>query len=235
MHRQNVKRPAEQIRDRLIERILTGEIPDGERLDEQSLAEHFGVSRTPLREALQMLSGSGLVRQELRRGTFVRFPTLDEVLEMFQVMAEVEAICGRYAARRMTSEALAALTVEMEQCQEAAARSDIAAYYEANRRFHAVIYAGSGNGFLAAEAARLHSRLQPFRLRQLEVRGRLSHSLAEHVEIWRALMNGDSELAGQCLFNHVAIQGERFNDFVANYRRLVRKQDTWEPGSPDVT
>ncbi|MFC0280547.1 GntR family transcriptional regulator [Falsigemmobacter intermedius] len=214
-------RPAEQIRDALIERIITGAIKDGERLDEQRLAEQFGVSRTPLREALQMLSGSGLVRHELRRGTFVHFPSLDEVLEMFQVMAEVEAICGRYAARRISAPALDDLARALDLCREAAARSDKAAYYAANHQFHDLIYEASGNGFLAAEAARLHSRLQPFRLRQLEVRHRLSQSLAEHEAIWEALARGDSELAGRCLFDHVAIQGERFNDLVANYRRIA--------------
>lgn len=214
-------RPADHIRDSLIERIITGEIANGSRLDEQRLAEEFGVSRTPLREALQMLQGSGLVRHELRRGTFVQFPGLEEVLEMFQVMAEVEAICGRYAARRMTKALLAGIGEALTECRTVAEEGDLAGYYLANRRFHSLIYAASGNRFLTAEASRLHSRLQPFRRRQLEVRERMRHSLAEHEAIFAALSLGDAELSGRRLYDHVAIQGERFNDLVANYRQIA--------------
>jgi len=216
-------RPADQIRDTLIERIITGGIPDGARLDEQRLAVEFGVSRTPLREALQMLQASGLVRHELRRGTFVHFPGLDEVLEMFQVMAEVEAICGRYAARRVSAGQLAEIAGALDDCRTAACALDHGGYYEANHRFHGLIYEASGNSFLRAEAARLHLRLQPFRRRQLEVRERMRQSLTEHEAIWQALSAGDSEAAGRCLFDHVAIQGERFNDLVANYRKIARR------------
>ena len=223
MHERGAMRPAELIRDTLSERIITGLVANGSRLDEQRLAEEFGVSRTPLREALQMLQGSGLVRHELRRGTFVQFPSLDEVLEMFQVMAEVEAICGRYAARRMTQTLLQEIGEALAECRMVAEGGDLEGYYLANHRFHSLIYAASGNRFLTAEAARLHGRLRPFRRRQLEVGERMCHSLAEHEAIFEALRLGEPELAGRRLYDHVAIQGERFNDLVASYREIARR------------
>ena len=103
------KRRADTIADELEELIFDGTFPDGERLDEVRLAEHFGVSRTPLREALQRLARSGLVELIPRRGAFVRQPGPVELLEMFEVMAEVEAVCGRLAARRISDEAFAEL------------------------------------------------------------------------------------------------------------------------------
>src|SRR5262245_12112967 len=95
-------RSAEEIRENIEQRIVEGEFEDGQRLDEVSLAKRFGVSRTPLREALRMLGGSGLVELIPRRGAFVRHPGIVELVEMFEVMAELEALCGRLAARRIS-------------------------------------------------------------------------------------------------------------------------------------
>ena len=98
------------IADELESLILNGSFGDGERLDEVMLAERFAVSRTPLREALQRLALSGLVRQIPRRGVFVRQPGPVELVEMFEVMAELEAACARFAAMRISEDALAELS-----------------------------------------------------------------------------------------------------------------------------
>ena len=100
------KRRADIIAEELEQLILTSGFSDGERLDEIKLAERFGVSRTPLREAFQKLATSGLVNQVPRRGVFVRQPGPVELLQMFEVMAELEAACGRFAALRISVEAL---------------------------------------------------------------------------------------------------------------------------------
>lgn len=213
--------PTLAIRDALTEMIVRGRFRHGDRLDEQSLAQEFGVSRTPLREALQMLAMSGLVRQEHRRGAFVHYPSLEEVIEMFQVMAEVEAICGRLAARRMDAPLLQDLAEALRACEARAKDGDSDGYYQANQCFHSLIYRASGNGFLAAEAERLHARLSPFRRLQLQLRGRMAQSLAEHREIFAALQAGDPARVTAALLDHVAIQGERFNDLVASHRRLA--------------
>jgi DNA-binding GntR family transcriptional regulator len=214
-------RRTDRVREALEELIVEGHFPDGARLDEASLAERFSVSRTPLREAFQALAASGLVELRLRRGAFVRFPALEDVVEMFDVMAEIEALCGRYAARRMTPEDQAAIERALVACESACAVRDADGYYRANHDFHRLIYRASGNRFLAGEAERLHRRLTPFRRLQLRLRGRMPESLREHRDILAALAAGDEPEAAEALRRHVAVQGDRFNDLAASYRAAI--------------
>lgn len=212
------ERIADTLREQLEQAILTGEFHDGDRLDEVRLSERFAVSRTPLREAFQRLAASGLVELVPHRGAFVRHPAFAEVIEMFEVMAELEALCGRLAARRLSDTMLDRIEENVTACEASVAAGDADGYYRENERFHHLIYEASGNTFLAAEAARLHRRLQPFRRMQLHLRGRLRQSLDEHRRILNALRAGDSDIAGETLRGHVSVQGERFNDLMASYR-----------------
>jgi DNA-binding GntR family transcriptional regulator len=194
--------------------IFDGTFPDGARLDEVQLAERFAVSRTPVREALQRLALSGLTEQRPRRGVFVRQPGPVELIEMFEVMAELEAICARLAASRMAETALAQLRAANARCAEAVAAQDSDGYYLHNEAFHALIYAQAGNGFLEQEAKRLQRRLQPFRRMQLRARGRLQQSMAEHEQVVDALAEGDGARAAEVMRAHVAVQGEKFHRLV---------------------
>src|SRR5688500_16243064 len=91
-------RRADRLRDQLEQEIVTGILRPGERLDEQGLAARFGVSRTPIREALMQLASAGLVELQARRGAFVASMSLKDVLERFEVMATLEGMCGALAA-----------------------------------------------------------------------------------------------------------------------------------------
>lgn len=213
---------ADWVREELEELIVAGAFADGERLDEVSLAERFGVSRTPLREAFQALAGSGLLELLPRRGAFVRHPGLGELVEMFEVMAELEAFCGRLAVRRVTGEDLSALRDTIVACQDAVDGDDADRYYRENQRFHHLLYEAAGNSFLASEAKRLHRRLKPFRRMQLRVRGRMAQSLDEHRAVVAALERGDETAVAQALRDHVAVQGGKFNDLMASVRRTPR-------------
>ncbi len=199
--------------------IISGAFGDGERLDETRLSERFSVSRTPLREALQMLAASGLVQLIPHRGAYVRHPGFVELVQMFEVMAELEGMCGRLAARRLTEDDLTTLRLAAGECEQALAGGDADAYYHENERFHGLLYQASGNGFLASEARRLQKRLQPFRRLQLRVRGRMAQSMAEHRSILAALEQGDANAAERALKTHIAVQGEKFNDLMAHYGR----------------
>ena len=211
-------RRADSIAQELEELIFSGGFADGDRLDEVRLAEQFGVSRTPLREAFQRLAQTGLVEQIPRRGVFVRQPGAVELLEMFEVMAEFEAACGRYAARRISDSALDDLREANARCKAAVERADLDAYYLENERFHKIIYAQSGNGFLETEANRLHKRLKPFRRQQLRLRGRMRQSMSEHETVVQMLTEGDAEGAARALRDHVAVQGEKFHHLVAGLK-----------------
>lgn len=212
------------IRDALEREILTGAPPAGTRLDEQELARRFGVSRTPVREAVRQLASTGLVDLIPNRGAFVRRVSTRDLIQMFEVMAGLEGMAGRLAARRAEPEALERLASCLKACEAAAAAGDPDAYYAENGQFHAIIYAASGNDYLTAEATRLHQRLMTYRRLQLRVPRRMGQSLAEHRAIVEAIVSGDAEAAEIALRDHVTIQGERFADFVA----ILRTKDAAE-------
>ena len=213
--------PSAKIRDSLEQRIVEGELSNGKRLDETELSGFYGVSRTPVREALQRLAESGLAEHLPRRGTFVRSPSLSQLVEMFEVMAELECMAIRLAARRATSNDIDALEKDNETCRAAVAANDTKKYYEVNARLHGRIYQMSGNSFLASEARRLHDRLRPFRRLQLRVRGRMEESMAEHDIILAALRDGDADRAMETMKKHITIVGVRFNDLVSSFNRIM--------------
>ena len=213
--------PSAKIRDSLEQRIVEGELSNGKRLDETELSGFYGVSRTPVREALQRLAESGLAEHLPRRGTFVRSPSLSQLVEMFEVMAELECMAIRLAARRATSNDIDALEKDNETCRAAVAANDAKKYYEINARLHGRIYQMSGNSFLANEARRLHDRLRPFRRLQLRVRGRMEESMAEHDIILAALRDGNADRAMETMKKHITIVGVRFNDLVSSFNRIM--------------
>ena len=213
--------PSAKIRDSLEQRIVEGELGNGKRLDETELSSFYGVSRTPVREALQRLAESGLAEHLPRRGTFVRSPSLSQLVEMFEVMAELECMAIRLAARRATADDIDALEKDNESCRAAVAANDTKKYYEVNARLHGRIYQMSGNGFLASEARRLHDRLRPFRRLQLRVRGRMEESMAEHDIILAALRDGDADRAMETMKKHITIVGVRFNDLVSSFNTIM--------------
>ena len=213
--------PSVKIRDSLEQRIVEGELGNGKRLDETELSRFYGVSRTPVREALQRLAESGLAEHLPRRGTFVCSPSLSQLVEMFEVMAELECMAIRLAARRATAKDIDALEKDNETCRAAVAADDTKKYYEVNARLHGRIYQMSGNSFLASEARRLHDRLRPFRRLQLRVRGRMEESMAEHDIILAALRDGDANGAMETMKKHITIVGVRFNDLVSSFNRIM--------------
>lgn len=209
-------RRSEQLGDEIEERIATGIYRPGMRLDEQELADEFEVSRTPIREALIQLSAAGLVDMRPRRGAVVADIGPARLCEMFDVMGELEAMCGRLAARRISREEQAALQAAHNACEAARDVDDPDEYYRRNEVFHRCIYVASHNDFLAEQASSLHRRLRPYRRLQLRVRNRMQTSYSEHQAIVDAILAGDGELAAERLRKHVTVQGERFADLVSS-------------------
>jgi len=214
----NIRR-ADQIASSLEQLVFAGDFHDGERLDEAKLAEQFKVSRTPIREALQVLVNTGLAEQIPRRGVFIRQPGPVELMEMFETMAETEAVCGRLAATRMSDQDLKALETANERCQAAIDANDPERYYSENESFHQIIYRGTANSFLEKQALQLQNKLQAYRRTQLRFRGRLNQSMEEHSQILAALQLGDGEKAAEILRSHVAVQGEKFHQLIASLNR----------------
>lgn len=207
---------SQSVRDALENDIIRGSFAPGQRLDEASLTERFGISRTPVREALQQLAAIGLVEMVPNRGAFVVRIGLAQLVEMFEVMAELEGMCARLASRRISEAECTALKDALAACKRAAELGDSDAYYYENDRFHVCIYNASHNSFLSKQTRQLKTRLQPYRRMQLQVPNRIKRSMEEHRRIVEAIVSGDEHEAELRMKQHVQIQGERFMDFVAS-------------------
>lgn len=206
------------LRDRIEEAIISGRFRPGDRLEEQSLAEQYGVSRTPVREALRQLQEAGLIDIKPRRGAAVTVVTPAHLIHMFEVMGGLEAMAGRLAARRLDEASKQEILACHEACRAAVTQGSDAYYYE-NERFHMAIYRASANPFLEEQARALHRRLKPYRRIQLRSLNRIEQSFAEHDRIVKAILAGNSLEAEQALWEHVTIQADRFHDFLAGLER----------------
>ena len=207
---------AETLRDALEEDILTGALVPGDRLEEGALAQRFGVSRTPIREALFQLTAAGLVESRPRRAAVVAEIGPRQLTEMFEVMAELEAMCARLATRRATAEDLHAIRSAQGACLGALRTGDGDAYYYENEAFHERIRAATRNRFLIDQADALQKRLRPYRRLQLRARNRMEASFREHEAIVAAIAGSDAERAEDLMRAHVVVQGERFTDLIAS-------------------
>lgn len=205
---------SEQLRERIEEQIVVGDYLPGARLDEMELARAFGVSRTPIREALIQLASAGFVETRPRRGAVVAEITPERLREMFEVMAELEAICARRVALRSVAPEREAVIAAHRACEQAMRDQDPDAYYHLNERFHLAVYAACHNRFLTEQATLLHRRLRPYRRLQLRVTGRMHTSYLEHADVVDAVVAADAERAARAMRAHVEVQGERFADLV---------------------
>jgi DNA-binding GntR family transcriptional regulator len=207
---------AEAIRAGLADEITSGKLAPGTVIDEQEIAKRFNASRTPVREALRELAAAGLVEIEPRRGSRVAALTVDRLAEMFELMAETEAMCARLATHRMTpSERIAVQTIH-RRSQDAMKKCDIDRYDAANREFHAAIYRGTHNAFLADHAAALRLRLAPFRRAQFLPEQRIADSFAEHEAIVTCILRSDGEEAGRLMRAHMLIASAALAEYLGD-------------------
>ena len=199
---------------RLEEEIVSGRLSPGTRLDEVQLSERYGLSRTPLREALSQLAASGLIEIKPRSGAFVTQLSPRALIECLAFTAEVEAVAASWAATRMTQaqrDTLGAIHTSAQDCIDTV---DFDGYFEANRRFHAAIYEGAHNPYVCESAYQLFLRAAPYRRLQLRQKGRLVMSHTEHGQICDAILAEDAVAAGRAMRSHIIIQGDRFVEFL---------------------
>ena len=201
---------AEKLASAIADGILDGSLPPGLRLDEASLAQQHGVSRTPVREALRQLATSGLIDMRPRKGAVVSKATPDEVEKLFVAMAEMEATCARLAAMSMTPVERRRLQARHEAMLALANAGNPDAYSDANVAFHLAIYAGAHNEPLAEFARSLRRRVAPFRRAQFRVDGRLLRSNHEHDAVVRAILSGDAAGAHAAMLHHVSLVEDAF-------------------------
>ncbi|CAH2401474.1 GntR family transcriptional regulator [Mesorhizobium escarrei] len=197
------------------DRIVTGFLRPGEKLDEASLAARFDVSRTPVREALGRLSAMGLVERRPNRGATVAVVTQEHLASMFESMAELEAICARFSAERMTAGERRALEIEHQASARLVQLGAEEDYEYYNTEFHTRLYRGAHSKHIYELTVMTRSRLAPFRRAQFMLPGRLTKSWQEHNVIVTAIMRGDSAAAGHAAKDHVSIVSEASAVFAA--------------------
>ena len=195
-----------QVADRLRTLIYQHELKPGDAIDEMALCERFGISRTPLREALKVLNSEGLLELIPRKGSFVRSMDMEELNELFPVMAVLEGLCAREAVENCTPRVLKQLEKMHAKLEEYAAQGDIDAYYEQNFVFHQAIQDLSGNKWLQRIIGDLRKILRLARHMQLTIPGLLLASLEEHRQIMKAFRKHDPDLADQNMQDHLKQQ-----------------------------
>ncbi|AWN41244.1 GntR family transcriptional regulator [Methylobacterium durans] len=208
---------SDQIRNALTDEIAAGTLAAGIALDEQDLADRFGASRTPVREALRQLAVSGLVEVRPRRGVVVTRMTPERIMDMFETTAEVEAMCVRLATYRMTPLERSGLLDLHESAGAMVEAGDVDAYDALNRAFHEALYRATHNAFMAEQALAIRTRLAAFRRTQLRQGERIQRSRIEHGEILAAIAEGDGEAAARRMRAHMLNAASALGRYIAEH------------------
>jgi DNA-binding GntR family transcriptional regulator len=197
------------LRDKVAEQIraaiLSGQFRPGDRLVEDRLAEEFGVSRNPIREAIRTLASEGLIEVTARRGAVVASLSEQEADELLEVRATLEAANARLAARRRNPAVLRQLQAILDEGTEAVETLSLAELQRLNDRFHGSLAQAGENRVLADLMRTLRDRTAPLFLSAGLAFARLSWS--EHAAILRAVIAGDAEMASLLAYRHVINAG----------------------------
>ncbi len=193
----------QRIESVLTEEISVGELSPGVRLDEVGLAERFGVSRTPVREALSRLTAQGILVPGEKRGVFVAQYSRRELSQIFEAMHEIEAACARIASQRLNLLARSEIETAQTECLAAAEAGDRAGYLRANEAFHMAIYQATGNPYMAEIATEFRWRTGPFRAKKFETKEDLIRSAESHQSLIDNIFSEDSTTASNGMRSHM--------------------------------
>jgi DNA-binding GntR family transcriptional regulator len=194
----------EDVADRLREQIFGKHLMPGSWLDEQSLAAQFGISRTPMREAIKALASEGLVTIKMNRGAYVTEVTRDDLAQIFSVLSLLEGQAARETANKATEDELNLLDHLHHRLETAAADRDIEQFFEINTKFHELIQEIAGNRWMNGVIDDLRKVLKLHRKDSLTSTGRLQSSLIEHREILKAILKRDEMAAEAAMRKHFA-------------------------------
>ena len=194
----------QEVAERLRQRIFSHELPPGTWVDEQALAADYGISRTPLREALKVLASEGLVTLKPRRGCYVTEISERDLDEIFTVMALLEGQCAADTARKANDADMARLRSVHDELERAAASNDINGFFTANQAFHHQVQLIADNRWLSQAITDLRKVIKLSRHHSLFGAGRLTQSLAEHRAILDALTRRDVAASEQTMREHIS-------------------------------
>ena len=193
----------QEVAERLRQRIFAHELTPGTWIDEQKLAEQYGISRTPLREALKVLASEGLVELKPRRGCYVTEISRQDLDDIFPLMALLEGRSAAEAVRAAKPADIAELRGIHDRLEAAARDGRIDAFFEANQEFHKRIQELANNRWLLSVIQDLRKVLKLSRLHSLSLEGRLQQSLDEHRAIMTAFEAKDVARAEKLMHDHL--------------------------------
>lgn len=205
---------ANVLRRRIADDILSGAHQPGTKLEERALAERFGVSRTPVREALQQLALAGLAVSKPRSGTVVNGVEPARVASLCEAIILLETLCARLAASRITAVETGRLKKIHDACEACHARDDADGYAAENRKFHSAIISATHNPDLGEAVEFCRLRIAPFQRLPFRSADRRAASQEEHLSIIKALEQGDAEAAAKSMADHLSAASLAIDDCI---------------------
>jgi DNA-binding GntR family transcriptional regulator len=190
------------VAERLRQQIFARELEPGAWIDEMKLCAQWGISRTPLREALKVLAVEGLVTMKVRRGAYVTEVSRDDVAQVYHLLALLESDAAAQVSARASPSALVRLRALHDDLEQQVAERD--AFFAANERFHFALLEEAGNRWALQVVADLRKVMKLNRHHSLFRQGRLADSLAEHRAMMRAIAEGDAQAARALMQAHFA-------------------------------
>lgn len=207
---------SDQIRLRIEEAISSGELLPGDAIDDVALAKSHKVSRTPVREALLQLQAQGLVQSTPRGGYTVAKMNLQQLLSLWELLAELEAVAVRLACERMSSTEIRALKKQHAASKKAVEHNDFEAWQHCNLQFHDLIYQGARNVYLRQEVMRLRFRTGVYRRHAFASLGDVRSSYQQHEKIVQAIETRSASSASVFMADHMrpGRDSKSLNDFI---------------------
>lgn len=204
LHILQTKSVPDLVREEIIGLIKRGDLLAGDKLSELSFAQHFNVSRAPIREAFRALQEAGLVRLEKNRGVFVREIREPEAHELYELRATFDEMAGRQLAPNVTGEILEELNRWLSRLSDAARAGDMAAYFPLNIAFHDRLVELTGNATLIEFYRKLIDRMHLLRRRNFDEGQGSVESQDEHRAIVSALATRDADSVASAMRQHVS-------------------------------
>ena len=187
---------------------MTGKLAEGDKVNEGELCETMGISKTPLREALRVLSVEGLIRLVPNRGAFVTKPTFEEIAEMFDVMSLLEGYCARAACEKMTPKNIARLEKLHAKLEDNFERRDQEEYIRINNQYHSLVQEIAGNRTLNQIVAGLRKKILLYRFQSLNLPERFECSIREHRDLLEAFRQRHHTRAEALMREHLQNQSQ---------------------------
>ncbi len=212
---------SDKIRTEIETAIREGALLPGDPIDEAEITAQYKVSRTPIREALIQLQAQGMLTSLPRGGMVVAKMDLQQLLSLWELLAELEGVAVRLACQRMTADELKAIVDNHEQSRAVADADDFAGWQESNLRFHELIYRATRNPYLRQEVLRIRTRTGYYRRHAFGAVGQIRASFDQHHSIVEAFQAGNAEAASNAMIAHMrpASDAKGLTDFIVKIPR----------------